>query len=441
MDLRDLVDQEMLDNPVLEEQISEPEITAENQTPELKKESPESIEKMLDTLSSADDEGYKSLSNADINEDESKKDFAQSLITKKVSLQDFLLKQLGIFAQTDEELSIGLEIIGNIDNNGYLRASIEEIAHNTNTSIVQVEKALLLVQRFDPAGVGARNIPECLLIQLAILKENNTVIINMVKYHLENIANRNFAKIAKALNQPVSSIETLVAKISSLNPKPGRNYSVEEVQQVVPDIIIEETEEGGLSIIINHENIPRFTINKSYRMMLKQKNLDAQAKEFITNKLRRAYELIRAVSKRQSTLRKVVEAVVEVQKQAITEDFSLLKPLTFCEVAEKIGMHESTVCRVVMNKYAQTPCGVFDLKEFFPSKLSSTGQNGEAVSSELIRSLITDLISDEDKRHPLSDEDIVKLIKEKNNLTVARRTIAKYREELKILSSSYRRNR
>ncbi|HOW42822.1 MAG TPA: RNA polymerase factor sigma-54 [Candidatus Omnitrophota bacterium] len=458
LDLKTLVEEEMLDNPVLEESFeqvlpekkeksdkdaaadAEGDAGAESEA-DHPKELPEDLDKIVETLSPDDPDKSTYENNETGKDNDAKNDFAQSLITKKVSLQDVLLRQLGIAAANAEEIAIGEEIIGNIDENGYLRAGLETIAESMGMAVEKIETVLELIQQFDPAGVGARSIPECLLIQLRLAKEDDPLLEAIVRSHLEDVATKNYSRIARALKEPLEKIEPLIQKISRLNPKPGRNYSTEDVQQVIPDIIIEENDEGQLKIIINHENIPRLMISRSYRLMLKDKNLDAQTREFLSNKLRRALELLRAINKRKSTLRMVIETIVEIQQEAIKQDISLLKPLTFREVAERISMHESTVCRVVMNKYCQTPCGVFALKEFFPSKLAQADANGEAVSSELIKSLITDLIAEEDKRHPLSDEDIARVIKEKNSLNVARRTIAKYREELKILSSTYRRQK
>jgi RNA polymerase sigma-54 factor len=316
---------------------------------------------------------------------------------------------------------------------------LQEIAKTCNVPLERAETILRLVQQFEPAGVAARDIAECLLIQLKILNQSDPILEQIIRFHLDDVAKKNHTRIAKSLKLPLEQIEPLIEKISKLDPKPGRNYSSDETQQVIPDVIIDETEEG-LKITINNESVPHIIISRSYREMLKQKDLDPKAKEFLTEKLRRAYELLRSLSRRQSTLRKVVNTLVEIQKEAITQDISYLKPLTFREVAEKIEVHESTVCRVVMNKYCQTPAGVIALKDFFPSKLKQADENGQSVSSEHIKALIHDYIAEEDKRRPLSDEDIVKLLREKN-LTVARRTVAKYREELKILSSSYRRLR
>jgi RNA polymerase sigma-54 factor len=418
LDLRELVDQELLDNPVLEEAPSE------------------SVDTMLDALSPASSD----LKSGVTDDNFEKKDYIQSLMTKKVSLQDTLLKQLGMFADSKDDIAIGQEIIGNIDENGYLRVGLEDITSALNVSVPKAEKVLKLIQHFEPAGVGARSVPECLLIQLELAKETDPTLIDIVKFHLEDVAIKNYSKIAKALKEPLDKIELLVQKIESLDPKPGRNFSTDEIQQIIPDIFIEQTEDGQIKITINNESMPRLFISRSYRQMLKKPNLDAETKEYLTNKIRHAYELMRAVAKRQSTLRSVVQTIVEIQKEAITKDISQLKPLTFREVAKIISMHESTVCRVVMNKYAMTPCGVYALKDFFPSKLSTAkNQDGDSVSSELIKGLITDYIAAENKAHPLSDEDIVKMLQEQKGLEVARRTVAKYRDDLKILSSPYRR--
>lgn len=428
VDLGYLVDQEMLDNPVLEE------VTREESLEKMAEEQPEVLTEAIEDArlnevisSAADDE---------------KKDYAQSLATKKVSLQDFLLKQLGMFTETDEDLAIGTEIIGNLDENGYLRIPLEDISQVSGFPLARVEKILGLVQQFEPAGVAARSIPECLLIQLKLTNELTPALETIICNHLEDIASKNYSKISKALKETPERLQPLLEQIIRLNPKPGRNFTVDEAVQIVPDIIIEETDEGSLKININHENIPRLIISKTYRRMLKQKDLDAQTREFLTEKLRRAQELMRAIVKRSSTLRRVIEVIAAIQEQAIRQDMSQLKPLTFREVADKIQMHESTVCRVVMNKYCQTPCGVFSLKDFFPSKLNhATDANGDAVSSEFIKGFIKEYIDNENKKSPLSDEDIVKALKQNNNLEVARRTVAKYREELKILASPYRRQR
>jgi len=364
--------------------------------------------------------------------------FQMEQITKKTSLQDILLRQLGMCTATDEELSIGQEIIGNIDDNGFLKVTTEEISTSLDIPIERIENTLKIIQGFEPAGVGARNVSECLLIQLDATSEKDPLLRKIVATHLEDVAKKNYSAIAKAINEPLERIHPLIKKILKLNPKPGRNYSTEEIRRIIPDIIIDEKDDE-LNIMVNNEDIPTLNINKSYQEMLKKNDLDAQTKEFLTEKLRNAQELLRALSKRQGTLRKVIEAVVEVQQDALRQDLSQLKPLTFKEIAQKINLHETTVCRVVMNKYVKTPFGVVALKKFFTSHIHGT--NGQAISSTHVKGLIKELIDQEGKKKPLSDQDISLLLAEKNNLTVPRRTVAKYREELKILSTTYRRER
>ena len=365
-------------------------------------------------------------------------EFRQSLITQKTSLQDMLLRQLAMFTNTDEEFRIGQEIIGNIDENGYLKVNAEEIAARLNVTTVSIENVIKLIQQFEPAGIGARSIQECLLIQLRMLNEQDPLLQKIIENHLEDIAKKQYALIAKALKEPLESIECCIKKILRLNPKPGSSYSTEETQRIIPDITIDEKGEN-LEITLNNADIPNININKMYQDLLRKDNLDSQAKEFLVRKMQNAQELIRAVSKRQDTLRRVTEAVAEVQREAIFGDFSLLKPLTFSQVAGKIGMHESTVCRAVMNKYIKTPHRIIALKDLFSSRVYD--QNGHGVSSVSVKKFIKELIEQEDKKHPLSDQQVSQTLSLKHQLKVSRRTVAKYREELRILSTAYRRQK
>lgn len=422
LDLNQLIEQELLTNPVLEESAK---------TTETSEEPPSSLPEPLEGLSRL---------NAANRESHQKSDFIAEIIAQKVTLQDVLLRQLGMFAEADEELRVGQEIIGNLDENGYLKTPLEEISSSLQVSIEICEKALKLVQQFEPFGVGARTISECLLIQLQMLNDPDLLLREIITNHLDDVAKKNHSRIAKALHQPLEQIELLIKKLHKLDPKPGRNYSVDNAQRIIPDIIIEELEETKeLQITINNDYIPRLSINHLYKQMLKKSDLDPKTREFITAKLRNAMELIRAVSKRQSTLRRVIEAIVEIQKDAIKEDLSLLRPLTFNEIAVRLNLHESTISRVIMNKYAQTPCGTIALKNFFSSRIQSA--DGNAISSTLTKSLIKELIEQENKKKPLSDQEIITILQKQHGLTLARRTVAKYRQELKILSTEFRRER
>ena len=365
-------------------------------------------------------------------------DFRLNLLTKKATLQDVLLRQLSMFTNADEDFKIGQEIIGNIDENGYLKATLTEIATALNVSTDKAENVLKLIQQFEPAGAGARTVSECLLIQLELNNDQDPLMRKIIECHMEDVAKKNYSLIAKALKEPIENIEPRIKKVLKLDPKPGRNYSPDETQRIIPDITIDEKNDE-LEITINNEDIPNLNINETYRQMLKKNSLDSRAKEFLTLKLHNALELLRAISKRQTTLRNIVEVVAQIQQEAIAKDFSHLKPLTFNEVAQKINMHESTVCRAVMNKYVKTPYGVVALKDFFSSHLHD--QNGESVSSAHIKRLIKELIEQEDKKHPLSDDGIAQHLTKERNLKISRRTVTKYREELKILSTIFRRAR
>ena len=279
---------------------------------------------------------------------------------------------------------------------------------------------------------------ECLLIQLRFAQENDPQLIKIVEGHLDDIAKKNYTLIAKSLKVPIENIGPLIKKIQGLDPKPGRNFSAEETQHIVPDVIIEE-KGAQLEISINNEDTSLVGINKEYKEMLKDKNVAPATREFLANNLRDALELLRTIEKRCDTLRKVTELIVEIQEEAFLNDLSYLKPMTFQEIAGKLGIHESTVCRTVMNKYVKTPnCGVIALKEFFSSQIHAN--NGDSVSSAHVKRMIKELIGQEDKKHPLSDQDIAKALNQKE-LKVSRRTVAKYREELKLLSTTFRRER
>ncbi|RJP28783.1 MAG: RNA polymerase sigma-54 factor [Candidatus Omnitrophota bacterium] len=365
--------------------------------------------------------------------------FQLESVTKKTSLQDCLLRQLGIFVSDDGDFRIGEEIIGNIDENGYLKASFDEIASSCAVPAGTVERILKIIHEFEPAGVGARSVKECLLIQLDQNSDTNPILREIVEKHLDNVAKKNFKVIAKDLNQDPGLIEELAHKILRLDPKPGRNYSTEEDQRIRPDARI-EIHSDDIEVIINDESLPKIDINKEYKAMLKDKSLDPNLRKFITEKIKAANDILRAISKRKSTLKLILEVIADIQCEAIkNEEFSLLKPLTFKEVAQRINMHETTVCRAIMNKYVKTPWSMVAIKDFFPSKVFDT--NGQSVSCNQAKKLIKDCIDIEDKSHPLSDKQIAELIHKNSNIKVSRRTVTKYRQDLKILSTVFRRKR
>ncbi|MBU2541244.1 MAG: RNA polymerase factor sigma-54 [Candidatus Omnitrophica bacterium] len=432
-ELKNLVSQELEANPILEE--SRPKDTVI-----VKIDSQEPPEKPSDPPSTLDAiDGYFYHDSKYVSKDDTTTtDLRATVITKKMNLQEVLLRQLGIFSSSEDDLKIGQEIIGNIDENGYLKATIPEIAQTLNTTSEKVENTLKLIQGFEPNGVAARSISECLLNQLKLAKKKDLLLEKIVVCHLDDVAKKRFQKIAKSLDQPLEAIAPLVEKLSKLDPKPGRNYSLDYAQHIVPDVIIDQ-DDNDLAITINNEYMPSLRINKIYIRMLKQKNLDKKTREFLTQKLKNALELIRAITRRQSTLRRIVNLIAQIQNEAIKRNLSHLKPLTFQDVARNLNIHETTVCRAIMNKYAKLPYGIVALKDFFPSSIAN--RNGENVSSTYVKKIIKDCIDAEDRKHPLSDKKIFEILTKDKNLNISRRTVAKYREELKILSSSFRKER
>lgn len=365
-------------------------------------------------------------------------EYARSLITQRLSLHDVLFRQLGMFAATDEEFRAGREIIGNIDDNGYLSVSVDEIAGTLAMPAAKVRKCLALIQKFEPPGAGARGISECLLIQLDARNETDARLRRIVADHLPDLAKKNYSRIAKSLNESLDEVMPLIRKILRLDPKPGRNFSREEAVRIIEDAVITERDDE-FQISINREDIPMLNVNAAYTRLLKDRKLDAQTKAYLRERLTRAREILRALSKRTYTLRKIIETIVEFQPEAVRHDLSRLTPMTFDDIAGKTGMHPSTVCRAVMNKYVRVPYGVVALKDFFSSHVYAS--DGRSVSSTRIKRLIAELIQAEDKRKPLSDFAIARILADRHRLSVSRRTVAKYREALKILAAFYRRER
>lgn len=366
-------------------------------------------------------------------------DFRMSLISQPESLQDILIRQLGMFADTEDILVIGQEIIGNLDENGYLKVALSEISKSLAVPLERVEHTLSIIQQFEPAGIAACSVAECLLIQLRLSGDKDPIIREIIEFHLEDVAKKNYSRIAKSLKTSIEVIEPVIKRILRLDPKPGRNYSSDSAIRVIPDILLSVDEESSeIKIELNNEDSCGLYINETYNKMLQDANLGQEAKDFLHNKLRNALELVRAVSKRQDTLRKIAKAVVSLQEQAIRQDFSVLCPLTFKEIAQRVDLHETTVCRAVMNKYVSLPTGmVVSLKSFFTSRLN--GKDGQSCSSGQAKTCIQDLIDQEDKHHPLSDAAIASYLAQEKNILLSRRTVAKYREDLKILQAAFRK--
>ena len=360
----------------------------------------------------------------------------ENFVSSTPSLQEHLMMQLHLSSISKTALKIGEFLIGNLDKNGYLTITTNEVARLLKVSEKEVEDSLAIIQSFDPSGVGSRNLVECLLLQIEQRGIDAPKIKNLVKHHLDDLAEARFSKIAEALNISLTEVQHLKDILVTLDPKPGRNYSSSnDVHYIIPDAVIEKV--GNEYVVIMNDTIsPRLSINSYYRSLLTSEDKESNISKFLSNRLDSALWLIRSIEQRRITLHKVIQSIVDVQRSFLDSGLIHLKPLTMKQIADMVGVHESTVSRAISGKYIQTPRGVFELKFFFQSGLERV--NGTSVSSESIKKIMQEMISKEDPYNPLSDQKIADMLKKKG-VTISRRTVAKYREEIGILSSAKRK--
>ncbi len=368
-------------------------------------------------------------------DEEGKQNYRESLITYPVNLQEHLLRQLHLFVNSGDERKIGEVIIANVDDSGYLRSSIEEIAKTTQATPQEVEKVLSLVQTFDPIGVGARDLRECLLLQIKAKGGENSLAGQIIDRYLPYLEKKRFEFIAKKLKVPVERIKDAIKEIANLEPKPGRSFNTERAVRLIPDAIVKRNNDK-YEVILNDWELPRLSLSPKYKRMLKQEDITEDTKEYLGEKVKQAKFLINAINKRKETIQKVTEAIVYIQRDSLDNGIQNLKPMTLAQIANLVGKHKSTVSRTVSNKYLQTPDGIFELRHFLNSGVKQ--ENGELYSSKAIKSKIKDLIENENKENPLADQQIADLLK-LENISISRRAIAKYRNQLRILSSQSRR--
>jgi RNA polymerase sigma-54 factor len=441
LELKDFLEKHVEENPVLE---------SEKSSRSLEESLEEKSIKTVLQLSERDADGIDAYITQEAKDMDKKQRYRESLITKEPNLQEFLLKQLRLLKLDKKGYTIGEAIIADIDENGYVKSSPGEILALLNKnkkedeekiSKKDIEEVLSLIQGFEPTGVGARSLKECLFIQLKAQKKHNTLAYKIVESHLGDLAKRNLKAIAKKLKKPVQAVDEAARIIASLEPKPGRILAYHEPldrKPILPDIILEKIGDR-YELIINTRGLPRLMISKRYRQLLKSKTTSDDIKKYITKKMQSALWLIKAVIQREETIKRISQCILNVQKEFIEHgDFSTLKPLTLKEVARIIKRNESTVSRVVNSKYIQTPVGTFKLNCFFSTHLKT--HKGEKISTENIKSLISDAIGAEDPLRPLKDEAIARLLKNQG-IKIARRTVAKYREELKIPSYNQRKKK
>jgi len=449
LELVDLISQEMKENPLLEE-TEEGRESAESEAPAAGQEEaeapsePEVTPEVKGTGEGVDEYDWESyLENSNLtpfqrstSSDGEERPSFENFLTKRTTLTDHLWWQLQLSHFTEEEYEAGTWIIGNLDEDGYLKISLEEICSETNLPMEVVEKVLRRIQQFDPVGVASRDLKECLLIQLEQLNPRDTIAEKIVSEHLSLLKNRNYPAIAKRLGMSLERVNRAASVISRLDPKPGKAFGGEVIQEIIPDVYVYKVE-GDYVINLNDDGIPRLKINSLYRNILNGSRLTPEGdRKYIQDKLRSALWLIRSIHQRQRTIYKVAKSIVKFQREFLDKGIQFLKPLVLRDVAEDIQMHESTISRVTHNKYVHTPQGIYELKFFFNAGITST--QGEAMASESVKNLVREIIAKEDPRKPYSDEKLVQIL-QGMNIHIARRTVSKYREMMRILSSNERR--
>ncbi len=443
LELSELLNQEMVENPMLEEVPSEDLQPPEAQAETEKADADEAAKKdeKQDTWDDQDyeyffgdylDDGYRPRTPTEVKELPP----IENTLSTSASLADHLLWQLSM--QTDDPLvrDIGEAIIGNLDDDGMLVATIDEIASMGSWPAADVEQALRLVQTFDPVGVAARDLQECLALQLRHHGLSGTPAETIVTEHLRLLQNHQIQELSKKMAMSIEELKEPIEVIRHLDPKPGARHNPSQSQYVIPDVYIMKVEDDYVAVL-NEEGLPQLRISPVYRRLLdKGGENSVETRSYVKDKFRSALWLIKSVEQRQRTIHKVATSIINFQREFLDHGIEYLRPLVLRDVATDIGMHESTVSRVVTNKYMHTPQGVFEMKYFFHSGIAS--QYGDAVSSVTIKQRIRKIVDQEDPHKPLSDSKIVSIL-QREGLELARRTIAKYREELKIPTSNQRK--
>jgi RNA polymerase sigma-54 factor len=434
LELIQKVHQEILENPFLEE-VATPELSdTELANTELSQDTPQEPEQFevdweayLQDFNSSPD--YVPMVSKEVPS-------LEATLRSETSLAEHLLWQLSLTVHDDLEKHIGTYLIGNIDDDGYLQCQIEEVTTICGGTEAQVCTVLGIIQSFDPPGVGARDLQESLLIQLHHLEMDGSLACKIVQNCLSQLDERYYQKIAKAFGATINEVIAAVGLIRTLDPKPGSRFNSPRVEYIVPDVVVVKVDDD-YQVLLNEDGMPSLRINALYQNVLRQNdNMQSDTREYLEEKFRSAIWLMKSVEQRRQTLLRVTKSLCKFQHEFLDKGIAYLKPLVLKDVADDIGMHESTVSRVTTNKYVYTPQGVFELKFFFHSGLESL--DGDAMSSISVKDIIRKAVAAEDPRKPLTDQQLMALLEAKS-VRIARRTIAKYRHELRIAPASRRK--
>ncbi len=447
LELAQQVRQEITENPILEEILEEDELQDESHSD--KSEDTSEPKESFEVVDEKDKGNEHTLENPDMDwdtyfqdnidrgssaENYTERPALELAHKKELSLQEHLLEQLHLSVDSDREIFIGSCIIGNINNDGYLSANINEIEIISNSNETEILSILKLIQGLEPLGVGSRSLKECLMIQAQADDKCTPLVLKLIESYLDRLEERYLTKVSSELKVRVEAIIEAIKKIKGYNPKPGQTFSSEQIDYVVPDIFVIKTE-NGYDVTLNDEGIPRLRISPYYKNLLKTSS-KGEIKEYLEEKHKSALWFLKSIDQRRQTIYKVGKSIVTLQKEFLDLGLSYLKPMVLKDVAKDIEMHESTVSRITTNKYIDTPQGVYELKFFFHSGIKS--YMGNNMSSIRVKSIIKEVISKEDEKEPLTDDEMVQMLMRKN-VKIARRTITKYRKELNIPSASKRK--
>ena len=466
LELKALVEAELQQNPVLEEVAEQdaeqrekagdsdegdsPEVPDFAEPPEdvkfdstTEKSSSEPVDDFqaeFDRLVQIDQEwrDHFSQSNAPIrssSEDEEKRQFMFDSLTAETSLAEFLMDQVRDTVLNEEQKGIAELLIGNVDDYGYLNATLEELAIATNLPQDKIAEVLKIVQTFEPVGVGARDLRECLLLQLERTGHQETLEYRIVRDFMDALGKRRIPEIARGTGQTVDEVQDALTRIGRLEPRPGRAFLPVVEQYVAPEVFVQKNGDD-FTVTTNDEQIPHLRISNVYKDLMSAGGNNAEVKNYIREKIRAGKFLIKSLHQRQATIANIGREIVKRQREFMEKGVSCLKPMTMAQVAEVVGVHETTVSRAVSGKYMETPQGVFEMKYFFTAGLQNS--HGDDVSNTSVKDMISDIFKGENPSNPLSDQEVVKMLTAKG-ITIARRTVAKYRDELGILPSNLRK--
>jgi len=455
LEINQMVEMELTENPLLEDMASDEDFgesssaeSGEDSRNDSDGDGPEKSDEMdLKWENSYDDDDRERIESGVTYETAQERPSYEQTLAKPTSLLDHLLWQLGLVPLSEKDKAIGVALIGNIEDHGYLETPLTEISESLGVTAFEVEQVLLkVIQRFDPPGVGARNLVECLLIQIHLLEIAGTLVETIITHHLENIEKRRYTQIAKECNVVIEEVLQASKIIEHLEPKPGRPFYTSDNFNIIPDVFVvklpddEEGEEGEkYAVVLNDDGLPKMKISSYYKSLLRSKQLGEETtRTYLKEKFQSAMWLIRSIEQRNQTILKVANSILKFQYGFMEKGVSQLKPLVLKQVAEDIAMHESTVSRVTTHKYIHTPQGIFELKFFFNGSFASADGQAEQHSSLAVREQLERMVSEEDTADPLTDQEIVDKFK-KEGIEIARRTISKYRAELKIAPATKRR--